>query len=204
MADVVKRIYTREQLENLIFDTHKTAKDHGWWTKDERGKLAIDLEEKLVLVLSELAEAFEEYRKPDVEVSQIYFESEGKKLPWTALSKVLPLPKPEGFPVELADAYIRLLDLAGAADYGTTEARVLNDVQISIGGGPERSVGWHIHKIAWRVIGIHDLEEVTSFAMALAAIEGAALELRVDLRSAIEWKMKYNEGRPYRHGNKRA
>ena len=54
----------------------------------------------LLLIISEVIEAFEEYRdnKP---FTQIYYRDEEPE-------------KPEGFPIEIADAIIRLLDLAAA------------------------------------------------------------------------------------------
>lgn len=54
---------------------------------------------KLMLIVSELAEAMEEIRK-GIPVGLTYYTTEGLE------------PKPEGFPSELADVVIRALDLA--------------------------------------------------------------------------------------------
>lgn len=55
--------------------------------------------EKLMLVVTEIAEAMEETRKPNLSLDEDY-ELDGK---------------PEGFGIELADAVIRIADLAQAA-----------------------------------------------------------------------------------------
>ena len=79
-------------------DVHNNAKAHGWWddctTLEER---RAKIPEKILLVHCELSEAVEEFRTGNV---AMYYDKE----------------KPEGVFVELADAIIRILDLAGACD----------------------------------------------------------------------------------------
>lgn len=76
--------------EDLQRNVHLTAKEHGWW----EGKSIEVVPEKLALIHSEISEALEEYRKsPDFGV----YYHDGK---------------PEGFGIELADAIIRIMDLA--------------------------------------------------------------------------------------------
>ena len=70
----------------MAYEIHETAKEKGWWDKPR------DLPEILMLVVSELAEALEEYRVDKV------------KTYWLG-------DKPEGVEIEIADAFIRLLDL---------------------------------------------------------------------------------------------
>ncbi len=77
-------------LAELTTMIHENARQHGWWDND-RG-----LPETLMLVVSELAEALEEYRTHH-EPNEIYYNND----------------KPEGIPVELADAVIRILDARG-------------------------------------------------------------------------------------------
>ena len=77
-------------INGLVKTAHKAAADKGFWdTKPNLG-------EKIALIHSELAEALEEVRAghaPD----EVY-EVDGK---------------PEGLPIELADAAIRIADLCG-------------------------------------------------------------------------------------------
>lgn len=70
-------------------EIHAIAVENGWWEDPNRNIL-----ESLMLVVSEISEAAEAYREHRMD---FYFENDGK---------------PEGFFVELADAMIRILDLA--------------------------------------------------------------------------------------------
>jgi NTP pyrophosphatase (non-canonical NTP hydrolase) len=75
-------------------DIHQLAIDKGWWRSEpwtERNILEV-----LCLIHSEISEALEELRS-GVEVQNYVLADDGK---------------PEGFGVELADAVIRILDLA--------------------------------------------------------------------------------------------
>ena len=79
-------------------EIHSNAVTHGWWdgvSADDKLKL---IPEKLLLIIAEVAEATEEYRDGKMDT---YLGAGGK---------------PEGFWVEIADAVIRVLDLAGAMD----------------------------------------------------------------------------------------
>ena len=72
----------------------KTAFDHGFWDVDIRNPATID--RKLMLIVGEIAEAQEEWRKGSLQT--YYAETDSGQ-------------KPEGFFPELADAVIRILDL---------------------------------------------------------------------------------------------
>jgi NTP pyrophosphatase (non-canonical NTP hydrolase) len=118
-------------IEALIFDlqneVHRTAVEHGWWEDMDR-----NVPEQICLFHSELSEALEEFRNGR-DVAEIYYS-----YPDAAIAQKPP--KPEGFPVELADCIIRILDTCG--------------------------------------------------------------QYNIPLGRAIVEKMRYNESRPYRHGNK--
>lgn len=79
------------KLNDLAKRIHSDAKSMGWYDK---GKTKTDVE-SLMMVVTELAEAVEELRNGHEPV-YTYAES----------------PKPEGWGVEIADAIIRLIDLA--------------------------------------------------------------------------------------------
>jgi hypothetical protein len=78
-------------LENLARRIYDNNVAHGWW----EGRTEKEIPELIALMHSELSEALEEYRKPEIGLSSIYF----------------PEGKPEGFTVELADLLIRMLDI---------------------------------------------------------------------------------------------
>ena len=76
------------KLNDLAKSIHENAVEHGWWDEDRK------FPEIVALIHSEVSEALEEYRnghRPD----EVYCGEGGK---------------PEGIPVELADAIIRILD----------------------------------------------------------------------------------------------
>lgn len=78
-------------IRNWSDEIHQNAVDHGWWENGSR-----NIPELLMLVVSEVSEALEAFRRDEMET---YYTPEGK---------------PEGFWTELSDAVIRIMDLAGA------------------------------------------------------------------------------------------
>ena len=90
-----------------VNEVHSLAVDKGWHeeplvAQNATGELGVDVNgvaAKLMLIVSELSEALEELRADPSRIRETYHSADGK---------------PEGFPVELADAAIRIMDLAGA------------------------------------------------------------------------------------------
>lgn len=81
-------------IHDLQVAVHQNAIDKGFYEGVE-----FNVPEKLALIHSEISEALEDYRLPDREVNEIWFNDDKNG-------------QPEGFPIELADAVIRILDLA--------------------------------------------------------------------------------------------
>lgn len=94
----------------LVGKTHAAASGKGWWDKTT-GNAANILEGRLFRTISELTEAWEELRKPNAKPMTIYWKMDehGQM-------------KPEGVPVELADAVIRLFDVAAYFSIDLAEA----------------------------------------------------------------------------------
>lgn len=100
MTDFQKEHIT-SYLALLQQEVHACAKSKGWWDTDR------SIPECLMLIVSELAEALEDFRGGD-DPQHIYDTCT----------------KPCGFPIELADAVIRILDLAGHLGIDLGEALV--------------------------------------------------------------------------------
>lgn len=134
-----------------------TACSKGWYGEQARAAVALteapelridlcrnfadklNLGERLMLIVTEVAEAMEEYRNGH-DVTEVYAIRTGMLPPWrsadnslTAQRKIFDkVPydaaaeadhlKPEGFPIEIADALIRIFDLAGAHGIDLDEA----------------------------------------------------------------------------------
>lgn len=82
----------------LQAEIHQNAVDKGWWD-DETPFDSVP--EKLLMIVSEVIEATDEYRDPTIgpaELRVVRYNSQGK---------------PEGLATELADIVIRVFDLAG-------------------------------------------------------------------------------------------
>jgi NTP pyrophosphatase (non-canonical NTP hydrolase) len=84
-------------LDELCKAAHGASRKAGWWAKTHRKDFGL-IPEKLLMVHSEISEAVEEYR-------------DGHMCVWFDNGK------PEGVPVEIADAIIRLADICGALGY---------------------------------------------------------------------------------------
>lgn len=83
-----------DNLNGLCVELHEAQSNKGFW--DNFGINFLD--QKLMLIVGEVAEAHEELRSND-DPLHVYYREDGK---------------PEGFAFELADVFIRLADLAAA------------------------------------------------------------------------------------------
>lgn len=84
-------------LDVLSHEAHQTAKEKGWWENPDR-----NVPEQLALFHAEVSEALEEFRKGGHDcLTVIEMDVDGKP------------GKPGGFPVELADLFIRVFDTCG-------------------------------------------------------------------------------------------
>lgn len=197
---------------------HGVAREHGWWPTVGHGdEEEIDIDhvselEKLALIHSEFSEALEEYRdgKPLLYNIEVLNADTGKYR-YEYHAGHTPMLKPEGIGVEIADAAIRTMDLAGAllADLDSRiRAHIDQDMvlayNIGAQGLPEDIC--KLHAIVSHAMTTL-INEETSFDRGLARI-WIGIEIfceihKIDLEAMIALKHKYNSSRPYRHGGKK-
>lgn len=209
---------------NELRDTsYEIAKSKGWHDPDLKRSFA-DL---MALVISELAEALEEYRagKPPREIE---FRKPGDAVVWYRSSH-LPLSdakatlqtglklieagyKPEGVVIELADAAIRIGDAAGAHDIELKLSGDLRDYFVER-ENDAAVLGQWICRTSWELAvaagesqcGCNALYRSRHLTRALATVCRMAHWLGItgeEFERAIEIKHAYNRGREFRHGGK--
>ncbi len=179
----------------LAADIHENSLKHGWWESKPR------VEHFLTLVVCELAEAVEADRKnkwahiPNPIPAgtwcspQIFHTSNVHFIPnFKARIK-------DTVEDELADAAIRLLDLAGAYHYDFSKPFTGYASMVS----PDKSFTENIGCIMECVL-CRTLAPYHRIACSLVQIEWFAEQLGIDLEWHIRHKMLYNASRPYKHG----
>lgn len=100
---VVNKEVNRKEISYVQEQVHLNSRMKGFWDAqtNEEGKIVLDahvVAEKLALIHSEVSEALEDSRN-GLPLDEVTYNEKGK---------------PEGFPTELADAVIRIMDLAEA------------------------------------------------------------------------------------------
>jgi len=179
-------------ISELQKQAHEIAKSKGWWDRER------SWEEIVCLIHSEISEAFEEYRVGRMEVWIKY-------APGFEEGNTVTLKRPEGFPIELADIVIRLMDWAEHDG-----VKIAGNYQDATVKGYE--FRWHEEglDIPYQIMRLHSIafdEEIMypdnlQYCFALVCVLARSLD--IDLEAAILTKMEYNRGRSYRHGGKKA
>lgn len=175
---------TPEQLKKLTNEILQTNKANGWdllkpsdWN-DSPEKIAT----KLMLISTEISEAFEAYRKDDI----------------------------DNFLEECADVVIRIFDMMGGLEIDVTYYYQEYSPEILDWTKPfafgSRMLDWNQHLLVAR--GMHhptDWKEgfVASVSNLLSAVYVGCDALYLDLDHEVRRKMEVNKGRGHRHGGKR-
>lgn len=171
-----------EDIRELCKEAHENAVRHGFWAEEH------DIRHYLMLVITELAEAVQAYRKgkfADREKYEKLVMESGCTEDTAFLLRVK-----DTFEDEMADACIRLMDLTG--DYEVfTDDFVFEDLA-------EQEITVTLFKA---IFFMHNAlyRDAGWLAMYLIRLSEA---LGIDIEWHIRLKMAYNVSRPYLHGNK--
>lgn len=167
-------------LKKITAEAHAMAVSKGWWAGQT------DVDEKLLMIASEVFEALDCYRCGD-DLSLILHRNDAS----------LPV-KPLGFGIELADAVIRICDLAGYLEIDLEKAAV---GFFYLPKWKDRTTT-ELFKLTKLIIQAQD-DHALFLSAAVRHIIIACDQLSIDLAECIRIKMEYNKTRPYRHGGKR-
>lgn len=182
-----------KDLNELRDKAYQCAVAHGWHEEN------LSDEHFLCLVISELMEAVEADRKgshADIEVFNRYYDRIDFEENFERQIK-------DTVEDELADACIRLLDLAGLrkADLGETNEDELRS--------SEGFFDWTFTESIFSIVcDITDLDFFDKYPFdaylraSIRLIMGFAVKRNIDIFWHIEQKIKYNELRPYKHGGR--
>ena len=171
-----------EDIRELCREAHENAVRHGFWDEEH------DIRHYLMLVITELAEAVQAYRK-----NRFADRNEYEKLVkerGCAEDTAFLLSVKDTFEDEMADACIRLMDLAGKSD-----AEFQDDFVFEGLAGKEITVKlFNAIFFMQRMMNHGGL-----LVMYLIRLSEA---IGIDIEWHIRQKMAYNASRPYLHGNK--
>lgn len=174
---------------------YQNAVNHGWHEEDKSDA------HWLCLVISELMEAVEADRSgnyADIEAS------EKNEMRGFDFRENFERYIKDTVQDELADACIRLLDLAGLRDLDLSGIRTdeLESAEGFFNWTFTESMYYIVSVIAEK--GIMDWKEFRSYLYTcLGEIMTYCVQHEIDIFWFIEQKMKYNESRPFKHGGKK-
>lgn len=192
-------------LNKLRDKAYQCAIAHGWHEEEHSN------EHYLCLIISELMEAVQADRKGKRANVALFKEWQGNSLPLSEETQTKRFKEDYEAYIkgsveeELADACIRLLDFAGLRNieiadftedgiYASSESRSDETFTETI---------YAICTIPTKFEYEYDCGLEEQLNGMLLAVFGLAKHLDIDILWQIEQKMKYNELRPYKHGNKK-
>jgi hypothetical protein len=172
-----------EKLTQWAKEIHDNATAHGWHEEKHSPK------HLLALVMCEVAEAIEADRKgkyyifkepePPVKVSKHFFQF------WYVINVKGTVGE------KFADIVIRLLDMAEEAN-----CRILD---LECHGFNEKKFTEQAWCFVTHLLGV----SVFHISVSISFMYSWAEHLGIDLDQHIEWKMRYNKHRPFKHGGKK-
>jgi hypothetical protein len=182
---------------------HNLSIDKGWWNVDRDGRAKFaerSLPEIFFLIKGELHEAHEEWRKPDSSFKEIYY-ADGK---------------PEGIPIELADAMIRILETSIAVPTKISYEDLIGpalkvEMVRTIASTLPGNFGHYLDDLNNRLGKVREMGETIGADFIVSGLINVSYSLMyfcrcvdIDLGAAIAIKHDFNKTRPRRHGGKKA
>ena len=172
-----------EDIRELCQEAHENAVRHGFWDEEH------DIRHYLMLVITELAEAVQAYRKNKFadrdKYEKLVMES-GCTEDTAFLLRVK-----DTFEDEMADTCIRLMDLTGRFD-----VELPTDIKIIRTEGEDITVTLFKAIFFMQNAMYRDAGELVMYFIRLSEAIG------IDIEWHIRLKMAYNASRPYLHENK--
>lgn len=185
------------QIDKLINTVHPIAVSKGFW--DDKGS-TYKMHECLSLCISELSEAIEADRKTKRANRDLFFKSIAlDDSDWNiAFEKYIK----DSVEDELADAFIRLVDVAGGFGWnGFKIDQSYNEELKNIKHLPFTRFSLSIFFIMKTITDIHFHPfKSRTLGECLAKIKHLSEQLNFDLFWHIEKKLEYNSKRPHKHG----
>lgn len=184
-------------LNELRDRAYAIAKAHGWHEQE------LSDEHCLMLVITELSEAVNADRKGKHADVAKFKEWQGNSLPLSEETRVKRFKEDfeqyikDSVEDELSDVVIRCLDLAGLRDI-----KLSSPMKMKGGGKLAMTFNEYVfhscHVLTYTNVPLAErIDSVISRILFYCELKGIALEWH------IEQKMKYNELRSYKHGNKK-
>lgn len=155
----------------LIERSHKQAVEKGFWEQP----LTFDM--VMALIISEIAEALEAYRKGRVNPD------------WNDTQAVK-----ESFEVELADAIIRIYDWCGGNNLVVKP--VVTNLPFNENEGFSFMILFKECIMCWE----NNSTDIHFFNILLGTLLSYCSHHNIDIERFILWKLDYNLSRPFKHG----
>lgn len=175
-----------EDIRALCIEAHENAVKHGFWSEKH------DLKHYLMLVITELAEAVQAYRKGKFCHREDYEDSIKQGI---SESTAFMLTVKDTFEDEMADACIRLMDLAGGM---IDECEFRDRVRFAKGFDANKE----ITEVIWNGMHFIDTNYYVDPDILACGLIRMCEAMDIDIEWHIRAKMAYNKSRPYLHGNK--
>lgn len=183
---------------------HEANKAKGFWDNPR------PVDESLMLIICELAEAVEADREgrryTNNQLAWRFFlqgHDAGYKLAWEDNFRRCVKDTVED---ELADSYIRTCDLIGSFLNSELEDifKELKELEYLIDVEPLTSLCQDLFYTTHRVMTCISCTEIgidlLDLCLLLEQIKQVCLKHNIDLEAHVNWKLKYNAGRPAKHG----